>query len=1022
MASFLPPAIFEIKAIADEAIAKFGDVNKELAKMEGQAEKAGDKVGGMEKASRVATAGLLAMGAAFAGFAAVGIKEAMEAENAMIKLGSTMSALGINTEKNREKFKNLADSYVDLGFAGDSAIVGFERLLRVTGNVEQAQKLLALSADLARTKNMSLEEAAGALARASMGNARAFKEMGITLDTTLPKSEAVAKAMDELNARIGTQAENATKTFAVQLQIVKERFNDTAESLGSVLLPILKDLLVNLNKAIDFVKRNAEVFKIIGGVILTVTVALASYNAVVKTQTAITRTYAVVKGFAAGVVALFTKQQQAANTAMKANPIGLVVSAVMLLAGAFVMLWNRSETFRKAVIAVGKAGLMAFSSVIPILGKVGEAILKVVLTPLKTMLTVLSKLPGVGKFAKSGLDLLNKGLDGVSDFADKASAKAKQLAANLDKLNKPIKIGGGKGIEIPDMGNTGVVTGLGGLDPKEKAKVQKANEDAQKLIKDTQEKIGKAQAKFAETKAKIEKEYNEKVTKLQADAADKIAKLNKDAEDKRVKLKADAAEKILKLENEAKNKVAELEKRGSEQRQEISKRFNDQVADFTKKKNAALEKLTQDNQARIADITRDGANKLADIVKQSMDRLRSAFATGAAFSLGDSFKSLLDGGKATADELVKTMRERLAGIRKLAENASKLAGVGFSQTFIEQVVAQGSDVGNKLAETILTASPETQKEMRGLFGNIEETADSGLDALAVTMNTGAQLATKALTQAYADAQKETADALKRQGADYLAAQAEINKEFNESLAEAERVRDEAIANSLKEQEEAIAEVKKNLTEATAEVRRELTEALLEIDKELQERTAEINADLAQALAEAHKEMSEAMEAARKELADELAEIEKNFKEKMGEIEKVTKKVADQVAALIKKIAEMRTEAAKPIVIPAPVFTAGGGGGGSGGGGTSSKTTTAITNNNTNVSVTGMNLTSPQQTASDIVSTIKFGNTIVPTAPTALAAKESGAIGAASIAARTTTVATPTPLSAAKMGQLNRMAL
>ena len=997
MAGFLPPAIFEIKAIADQAIAKFGDVNKELEKMEGKAEAAGAKVGGMEKASRVATAGLLAMGAAFAGFAAVGIKEAIEAENAMNKLGTTMSAVGVNTEKNREKIKALTDSYVDLGFSGDSATLGFENLLRVTGNVDEAQKLLALSADLARTKNIGLTDAASILAKASQGNAKAFKEMGIQLDTTLPKSEAVAKAMNELNAKIGTQAENATKTFAVQLQIVKERFNDTAESLGSVLLPILKDLLENLNKGIEFVKRNATAFQILGGIFLTITVALAAYNATVKVQMALTKAWTVITSIQKTATALLTGQQVALNTAMKLNPIGLVVSAAMLLIGAFALLWNKSEAFRKGVIAVGKAGLMAFSSIIPILGNVAEAILKFVLTPMKTMLTVLSKLPGVGKYAKAGLDLLNKGLDGVSTLADKASAKAKSLAANLDKLNKPIKIGGAGGIEIPDMPNTGVVTGTKGLDPKEKAAIEKANKEAQKLIADTQDKIADAQKKFAEKRAKIEKDYNEKVVKLQSDAAEKIAGLEKDAAEKKAKLNQDALDKIAKLEKDAQEKISAIEKKGKEERLGFTKRFNDQVAELTKKKTDSLAKLEQDNQDKIAEINRNGAEKLAGIVQQSIDRLRSAFASGTAFGLGDAFKQLTEQGKASAEELVKTMRERLAGIRTLAENASKLAGAGFSQTFIEQVVSQGSEVGNKLAETILNSTPETQKEMMGLFGAIETTSETGLNALASTMNSGARLATSELTKAYADAQKETAELLKKQGEDYLAAQAEINKEFNEALAEAEKTRDEAIANSLKEQEEAIAEVKKNLAEATAEVRKELAEALAAIDKELQEKTAEINKDLAEALAEAHKEMSEAMEEARKELADSLAEIEKNFKERMGEIEKVTKKVADQVTALIAQIAALRAQAAIPIVIAAPIVAGGGGGGG---GGTTTTTGTTNTSNTTNVSITGVNLTSPQETASSVINSIKFGNVVVPTAPTTLASQESGAIGAASIASRT----------------------
>jgi hypothetical protein len=65
-----------------------------------------------------------------------------------------------------------------------------------------------------------------------------------------------------------------------------------------------------------------------------------------------------------------------------------------------------------------------------------EAIAKVVLGPLKALLTVLSKLPGVGKYAKAGLDYMNKGLDGISDFADNAAKKATGLIASLDKVGK----------------------------------------------------------------------------------------------------------------------------------------------------------------------------------------------------------------------------------------------------------------------------------------------------------------------------------------------------------------------------------------------------------------------------------------------------------------------------------------------------------------------------------------------------------------------------------------------------------
>jgi len=64
------------------------------------------------------------------------------------------------------------------------------------------------------------------------------------------------------------------------------------------------------------------------------------------------------------------------------------------------------------------------------------------------------------------------------------------------------------------------------------------------------------------------------------------------------------------------------------------------------------------------------------------------------------------------------------------------------------------------------------------------------------------------------------------------------------------------------------------------------------------------------------------------------------------------------------------------------------------------------------------LTNPTDTANSVINAIKFGNVVVPTAPTALAAKESGAIGAASIAARTIKV-TPPKLTAQQIAMRAR---
>lgn len=875
-ASFLPPAIFEIKAIADQAIAKFGDVNKELEKMENQADKAGGGVSKLDKASRIATGALIGMATAFAGFAAVGIKGVIEDEKVFNKFGQTLTNLGINIEKNRQLAGELDAQYVKLGFGGDETVGAFNRLVTTTGDLDKSQRLLAISADLARTRNMDLASAASVIAKASTGSARAFKEMGIELDTTIPKNEALAKAFDELESKVSGQAVAYTKTFAGQMVVLREQIAEVSDSLGAMLLPYLKQFVEFVSNAIKFVQRNSEVFKVLAGVTLTVTAALAAYNIGVKTSIALTKAWTIVTKIQQTATAVLTGKQKLLNVAMKANPIGLIFTAVTLLVGAFALLWNKSEGFRKLVIQVGKAGLTAFASIVPMVGKVFEAILKIVTGPMRAFLGALSKLPGVGKYAKGALDLINKGLDGVSDFADSAAKKAKDLAGNLDKLNKPIKIGGGKGIEVPDLGN---VVGGGKKGGKKETEAQKKlreeNEKYMEIVKDLNEKVEEAQKDFNESMLEISAEYNKRVTELNADALEKKAELNADAAERISKLEANAAKARVKAEEDKNKKILDAQNR-----------FTEVVADLTKKRTDDLAKLELDKQEKIARITEQGNEKLQGIVQQGIDRLRDAYRNGTKFDVGELFKGLIESGEASADGLLKKLKDRLMGARTLAANASKLAGAGFTQTFIEQVVAQGPEIGNQLSESLLKASPETVKALQETYMSLEDVSDSGLDVLAKSMNDGGQFATAQLAKAYEEAKLDIKKALAEVNTDYLASQKEINTAFNAGMLEAEKTRDAAIAQARADFDLAISEINKELQESIAEVNADLAKALAKVDK-----------DLNKALADAHTQMVEAQEKARKKLQESLAAIEKEFNEKLGNIKNGIKSTLDAIAQL-----------------------------------------------------------------------------------------------------------------------------
>jgi hypothetical protein len=929
MASFLPPAIFEIKAVADQAIAKFKEVEGELDKMGKQADGAGGKISKMDKASKLATGALIGMGTAFAGFAAIGIKGVIEDEKAFTKLGQTFSNLGINIEANRQLVSDLDVAYSKLGFGGDETATALNRLVSTTNDLEMSQGLLSISADLARVKNIDLASAAAVVGKASMGNAKAFKEMGIELDSTLPKSEAITKAMDELNDKVGGQAIAYTKTFAGQLVVLREQISAVADTVGAALLPYLKQAVEVIAKGIEFVQRNAAAFKVLLGVILTITIALAAYNAAIKVQMALTKAWSVITGVQAAITKLLTGQQVALNTAMKLNPIGLIVSAAVLLIGALVLLWNKSETFRKMMIQVGKVGLMALGFLIKVTGEYAQSTIKLVTGPLKLLLKGLALL-GVGG-AKEALKGLESATEGVGKFFDSAAKKVTDMAGSLDKLNKPIKLTFAAPPGVPELPNvTGATGGKGGAGGKGGVSKEtiKANEGYMKIIKDTNDKIASARTKFNETMAELEKDYNKTTTKLREAAAEKIASLTKNHNEKVAKLEADAKKKTV----------------------EATNKFNETMADLNAKRGADLAKATQDNMAKVAEITKQGNEKLQSIVESSVNRLRDAYKKGTEFSVTDLFKGLSEAGTASVDGLLAKMKQKLSDAKNLAENAAFLQANGFSQTFIEQVVAAGPEVGNKLAESILNATPETMKELQATYAEMEATTDTGLDALGRAMNAGGKLATAELNKAYAQAQTDLQQSLTKQAAEYTAQQAEINKTFNQAMADAEKTRDAAIASAMAD----------------------LAEALAEENKMFNEAVAEVNSELATSLAEAQADFVEKSEAARKQLNDTLTEIEKDFQDKMGKISDATKKTSAEITKMLANFNATKAILQTPIIIPAPIYAAGGGGvGGGGGGSTSNKTgTTATTNITTNV--TANTNASPNAIAAVVTNGIKYG--------------------------------------------------
>lgn len=315
-------------------------------------------------------------------------------------------------------------------------------------------------------------------------------------------------------------------------------------------------------------------------------------------------------------------------------------------------------------------------------------------------------------------------------------------------------------------------------------------------------------------------------------------------------------EDVAKANKKYSEAVSDANKKFAEDTEKINADFSKKVTDITGRRDEDLAKAAKDNSKAVLQIQKDFAQRMADIVAQSKARLRDAFASVAAVDVGKTFADLTTKNVAN---LVSKLKTQLAGAKSLITNAGALASAGFSQTFIEQVVAQGPDAGNAMAKAILASSPQAQQELQTLFAESEVTAQSGMDALTDALYEKSGLANQALKDMYAQATTDLTLALETQALLYTEQQAAITATFNEAMADATIARDEA-------------------------------------------------------LAEAEKALNEALAAATKALNDSLDEIQKAFNEKLKEFKGQLTAHAKAIRAIKDEISAARAEAMKPIVI------------------------------------------------------------------------------------------------------------
>jgi hypothetical protein len=863
-----------------------------------------------------------AMGVAFAGAQVVNFaKQSIMAASNMAESMSKVNVVFGDTAQGVIDFSNTAAE--KMGMSSQAALEAagtygnlFQALgVNKTASQEMSVGLVQLAADLGSFNNMSVTDSLNALRSGLSGETEPLKRFGIALNDVTLKNKAMEMGFGKITG-VMDPAIKAQVTYALVLEQTKlaqgdyartaggtantmktlqAKFEDAKVAVGDALMPAFKGLLAVLNLAIpvltkigNFFKNNQAEVKAFAITVGVLGLAWAAYTIYVK----------------AAII-----QQKIMNFVMKLNPIGFIIIGVGLLVAAMVKLWNSNEGFRKAVINMAKAALTAFASVVPMVANVAEAILKVVTGPLKTMLTVLSKLPGVGKYAKAGLDLMNKGIEGISDMGAKASAKATELIAKLDKIGPAAqkakketdKVGGVTGDTEETEGGGLTAEQQKKLDKlkEHKEKVQDIYDDMNEAIADAKDKAADALAnrdeKIADARARAleqEADLRERFDEQMADALERHGEAVQNAKDRR----READEEANKRYNE---KIFEIDKQYAEKTIDLSKTLNDKMASL---RAAAAEKTIELNQK--------AEEKRLEIIKKSEDRLRDAFAKGTTFDLQASFKT---GG--SADALLKDLKSKLEAARELQKNAAVLAGMGYSQTFIEEVVKNGPEAGNKIAEALKAASPEATAELQSLYGEVQNVSDHGLDQLAQTMNAGANLATEELRDAYAQVAKDLQESLVEVDEKLKEGLAEANQVYTQAMTEAAKVRDENKAEASKQLKESLAESLKRMNEDIAEADKTLKKAQEDAQKALAKGLVDVQESLQKALADAQKDYEKAIDDINKATTKKIEDLNKKLAEVVALIAAINKAQGTAATAAAPKYTLITPNAATPAIVP-----------------------------------------------------------------------------------------------------------
>jgi hypothetical protein len=360
---------------------------KQFQKLETKGQKAGFLI------RKAAIPAALALGA-IALAAKAGLEGVMADDEALANLQSTITSTGNAANITSESFFAYANELQKVTGTGADQITQGAALLATFKNVRNEvgagnqvfNRATKAALDLSKKGFGDLSGSNKMLGKALNDPIRGITALGRAGVTFTDEQKATIKTLQESGRTLDAQkiilkevedqvsgtAEAFGATTRGKIERSKRAFEEMQKTLARALLPVLESAASIFQKLSGFIEKNEKQAKILIGIVAGLAAGILLANAAIKVYTIST-----------AAAETITKLL---NGTMKANPIGLVVTAIGLLVAGLILAYNNSETFRNILNKV----FDAVKQVVDFLRPIGAAYfdgLKLAFNAIKTVLS-----------------------------------------------------------------------------------------------------------------------------------------------------------------------------------------------------------------------------------------------------------------------------------------------------------------------------------------------------------------------------------------------------------------------------------------------------------------------------------------------------------------------------------------------------------------------------------------------------------------------------------------------------------